>query len=660
MGEIMSYSEFLKNAAIARVAKIASDGASLVRPNGTVYTLPRGSKKRVVGFNLCLYGDMNPSKDYSASSRRQFTPKDDCSNMQLVFIPGALAAGTGEAQQLSGEIYTATIEAPQGTTPYRFTVNGAPSIVIMPGASLVKTDEQGSYFAKGVNYDVRYFARIPKPPTSPTAAAVAGGALTGSTAYYYAATTMDNGIESGPTTEFTATTGASGTLAIAGAWTPPAYGDTIRVYRSAASGGTKQFLFEVSAKSNGFVDLGYIAPNTAITPPVAANLKLRGKINGLYIGDSSNVIYAGGNGSDQTAVSGAIGVQAYPTNVFAPGVSLTVASGTSTPTFGAIGDSIMAGVGIANGSNLSSGAFMPGYANSFAAVMLARGLGAFNYSIAGTKVGDFFVGGTATKIREEVMAYADYIFTDLFGNDRSAQTWQQIATNIMKLAANAQAAGSWLVPATMYPWNSSTDHHITIANQTLDTYNAVRVNYNNWIRNGFQVDGSGSPVLTGGSKYKYLTTFVDLASALEVNAANVPTVDGGYMAVPPAARYTGLVLSGTPSLTALSFTTAPFTAPSSTDRGVMCHAIVMTSGAAAGQVALISNVTANTTSAVTLIADGSTSFTGLAIKGLTTIPAAGDTLDVWEVYVVDGIHPSYAGNRKFDLPMTAAVVALGG
>jgi hypothetical protein len=152
---------------------------------------------------------------------------------------------------------------------------------------------------------------------------------------------------------------------------------------------------------------------------------------------------------------------------------------------------------------------------------------------------------------------------------------------------------------------------------------------------------AGTPVLTGGTPSPQVNGYFDLAAAAgEVNSSGVATANGGIWPV-PAATYTGQILTGTPTATSLPVSGASYPVYGASSPGLLGQAIVMTSGAANGQVAIISS---NTATGITLYANGANGPSQVAVLGLTVAPSAGDTFSIIPVNTPDGIHPSYSAN----------------
>ena len=66
--------------------------------------------------------------------------------------------------------------------------------------------------------------------------------------------------------------------------------------------------------------------------------------------------------------------------------------------------------------------------------------------------------------------------------------------------------------------------------------------------------------------------------------------------------------------------------------------VLMTSGAASGQSAVIEHSTSTTT--FTLVANGADYPASYPVEGFTTAPSSGDTCSIWATYTNDGQHPT--------------------
>jgi hypothetical protein len=304
-----------------------------------------------------------------------------------------------------------------------------------------------------------------------------------------------------------------------------------------------------------------------------------------------------------------------------------------------LGDSIGYGTGI---YKFNFGNQSPQLGNMFDA-SFANGqfAGTTNAAIPSARLDQLLSGATSGWIRLKLIQYADYVINQLGTNDLvNGQTWQQLASNHLRLAALVVASGGRYAATTIIPRTTSTDGWRTASNQAVLSSESNRVNYNTWLRNGSQVDVNLNPVLSGGTSSPYMYGFIDIASALEVNSANILTQNGGFWQAPTAAAF-NQIATGVPTTTSLPASAANYPLTTATNLGVCTYTLQMTSGGANGQLAV---VTSNTATTLTLFANGNTSLTGVALPGLTIAPAAADTFSLWLTSTVDGVHglwPSY-------------------
>lgn len=97
---------------------------------------------------------------------------------------------------------------------------------------------------------------------------------------------------------------------------------------------------------------------------------------------------------------------------------------------------------------------------------------------------------------------------------------------------------------TITPRTNSTDSWATTTNQIVQTWEANRTGFNSWLRAGAPMNSSfvavsiGTPgALLAGQTGHPLYGVFDVASAVEVNASNVLTLNGGYWQVNGTANY---------------------------------------------------------------------------------------------------------------------------
>jgi hypothetical protein len=311
---------------------------------------------------------------------------------------------------------------------------------------------------------------------------------------------------------------------------------------------------------------------------------------------------------------------------------------TSSPTVLGMGDSLQHGVGI---SSTERGDYGLHIANWFDAGLQAAGItNRNNYSIGGARISYMTANTTPSGARYLASTYSDYVVSNLVINDlNGGQTWQQVAANHILLAKQFQARGTRYYITTCTPSTTSTDGWTTASGQTPIAIETARTNYNTWVRGGMQVDGSGAPVLSGGTPNTYIAGFYDQAAPIEVNSSNVLTPNGGRFRAPAAAFSSG-TLTGSPTTTVLPCSGCTFPVAGAANSGILTYAVRITSGAASGQGCFVSTATATQ---ITCYANGSTTLTGSALAGLTTTPAAGDTFSVYATNSVDGTHGTFSG-----------------
>lgn len=370
-----------------------------------------------------------------------------------------------------------------------------------------------------------------------------------------------------------------------------------------------------------------------------------------YIGlatESSNHSTQFGNGSDQTGVTGTFG-NSGPSGIFSYVAPLLVGSVPGGRCFLFEGDSI----GQGRGFNASA-VWQPALKNLWDAGFATGRINSINASLSGA-TDAVLVSGTASvdaKIRLKLWDYATDIVDMLGINDAGYDSvWTQLAVRKLTRGANAHARGKRYNVTTLTPYVSSTDNCLTIANQTKNGREARRTAFNDWVRAGCRVDGSGAPVASGGTPSPYIDGYIDFAAKVEVDNTNTLTVNGGYWKVPAAAASGPYTLSGTPTTTAFALATTPWTSGNEVGR-----VIKMLTGTRAGQVAVIAS---NTTGGLTLYANGSTSQSGFAVTGLSGAPAAGDTFEIWDVKTNEGLHPATAGHTDLSGAIDPWLTSLG-
>lgn len=585
-----------------------------------------------------IYG--STASDFAATGRTICRNKGALTTIQMGMVLGGVNTSGSEGTTPTAYIMRATTETQSGQL-YRHSRSGSYDLVIGLGGDGSPTlfDEPVGFYqpANSFFYN-RVYVRVSTPPTIGSASVFAGGYLTSGTTYFYKTTTVDTGLESGPSGEVSCAPSLTNlscnvtwTAPRAASLTPPAVACAINIYRSTTTN-TEKFLAQVPCQTLNYVDSGTDAGSTTATPPAQTAIPL---MRFGSTGESGNTINGGGNGSDQTATTGAIAGVTGPTGAYIITPGIVLGDDTANPTILGMGDSIQHGVGI---STTERGDYGLHIANWFDAGLNTAGiLNRNNYSIGGARVSYMATNTTASGARYLASTYSDYVVTNLVINDLfGAQTWQQVAANHLLLAKQFRARGTKYYITTCTPNTTSTDGFSSASAQTTTSIETARTNWNLWVRGGMQVDGSGAPVLSGGTPNAYIAGYFDLAASVEVNASNALTANGGRWLAPSV--FSSGTFSGVPTTTVLPCSGCAFPVAGAANSGILTYAVKITSGAANGQVCFVSTATATQ---ITCYASGSTTLTGSALTGLSIAPSAGDTFSIYAVGTVDGTHGTF-------------------
>ena len=612
--------------------------------SATVLAIAGGSKRlKIVGRNSGWTESASPTAgtDIGGTCRSVFTAISPLSRlaglMATHFWKDSGAGATEDTTTFPRHIvqFKLGFEYPLsgGHTSYSG-MAGKPSFVIDPNSPVVQTDPVGVAIAAGSQFASRLYTKPANPPSGAgSAAAIAGGSLAAQT-WYYVVTRTEMGVESGPTAEISATTASSNlAVAITITDTRSASADYYSIYRSSAAAGTKQFLGRTAGPAKRYVDDGSFSVDTTINPPVAANYRFNAIT--MRTGECTSHVNAGGVGDDQSGATGTFGIADLGFR-FGVAPQCVVGDDTSGKSVLFTGDSVGLGAGFkettgyyACNRNMFDVAIADGQFNTLNA---CKGGSTLAQMVAATTQG----GGRSRML---LSAYADWHIDQHGTNDLGlGGTWQALAANKLLLGWLDYKIGVRFAITTITPRVTTTDACLTTANQTTGGLETNRRNFNTWCRNGCQVDGSGAPVLTGGTPSPYIQGVIDIAASVEVDASNTLTLNGGYWQVPVAPVVTAQTLTGSPSTTALAVSGTPYVAHEHVGRAVR-----ITSGARAGQVAVVSD---NTTSALTLFTAADTSQSGVAVAGLSGAPAAGDTFEILDTLSNEGLHPTIAGHYR--------------
>lgn len=297
------------------------------------------------------------------------------------------------------------------------------------------------------------------------------------------------------------------------------------------------------------------------------------------------------------------------------------------PSIGIIGDSICAGTSDGGYSNTDGGYLVRAVSNQLSLTYQypVTPLVPFTRSARGGETLQNFVTisnsvyGSGGLKRTELAQLASTIGTEYGTNDLGGQTLLQMQTNYLALANTFLSRGKYFIASTLLPRTTSTDGFITTANQTLTANEAVRIGFNTWLRN---TSVTGFAAQTG---YAAFVSIFDGAAAVEVNASNVPTQNGGFWLIAPGGGtpiVTGTATSGTGSQL-INDTTKAFTQDQ-----YKGYVLRMTSGAANN---INTTIYANTP-------------TALSTLSISPAPASGDTYQIYQSYTIDGTHPTSLGH----------------
>lgn len=307
--------------------------------------------------------------------------------------------------------------------------------------------------------------------------------------------------------------------------------------------------------------------------------------------------------SDVTTGTGALSA-ASGQYFFGPSAILGVPT-TDKPGVLLIGDSITQGTG----DSPDNGWAIRGLNNQFGYIQSAK---------ASTSAGNWMVNANLYQ-RLKIYPSCKYAVLALGHNDLSGADAPTLITRLQTIAAYLSAVGVRVYPATMPPYTTSSDYWQTVGNQTVTAYESRRTSVNDSIRS----------ILANCAGY------IDLAAAVEVNAANTLTINGGFWKT-AAALDSGTATAGASA--------------SLTDSGKVwatnayaTYSVTITGGTGAGQT---KNIASNTGTVLTL-------------DGTTFSPAP----DVTSTYIIsanptgDGIHPTQYSHIAMaaKMPLTSFV-----
>jgi hypothetical protein len=199
------------------------------------------------------------------------------------------------------------------------------------------------------------------------------------------------------------------------------------------------------------------------------------------------------------------------------------------------------------------------------------------------------------------------------------------------LTISGSSCAAWAVGSPVSLTGGSGDTYIT----ALGTGTGGNGTYT--VNNSQTVSGTISelvPVQSGGAATPYIYAFYDQAAALgEVNAAGVPTLNGGYW---PAAQLVGSgTAGGTPTTTSIPISAITISGLTVAAHNLSGYDIKFTSGAANGQSCMISD----NPNVSTMTCNGGNT-------NLTVAPASGDAFNVYAPQTFDGLHATIFGDTN--------------
>jgi hypothetical protein len=223
--------------------------------------------------------------------------------------------------------------------------------------------------------------------------------------------------------------------------------------------------------------------------------------------------------------------------------------------------------------------------------------------------------------RRWLAQFHDTVVNNCGTNDLPSLTVAQIKAKIVNIAWYYLSQNKNYIHTTFLPRTTSTDGWLTIANQSVTSFESKRVEVNNWLRDTGP-DGFVTNVLSTYKTTKKVAV-IDICKNFEMNSQGVYALNGGYW---PPAQAASLVTGSITSITGASYTDSIKNWTLNQWKG---YVVEITSGAALGQRVSIAGNTANI-------------FETLAI--ISPTPAVGDTYKIYDPYTRDGLHPTSISN----------------
>jgi hypothetical protein len=281
--------------------------------------------------------------------------------------------------------------------------------------------------------------------------------------------------------------------------------------------------------------------------------------------------------------------------------------------------------------------------------------------------------------RFSLLARDKYILGILGANDfvSGGETAVQMEAYLTIIATNESQRGSLPYYGTIPPRNLSTDGYLTLANQTPNPADAIRVAYNSWLRDGAPTsDSTGLPVAVGSSVSTTNRSVYYIGGVAQINpTSGVATASGPHpvynLALGGGNPFAGIfefanivessfnsgiwkVDPGVTTVTGCSMTAASnvLTCTGGAFTSGIVNTIIAVPGAGASGVADVAFVTAFTSATVvTLGIPASTTVSGVSV----TVDACVQTSTSCGRFTQDGTHPSPRGHHDIGVVVGSMV-----
>lgn len=511
------------------------------------------------------------------TTRLAFLATEACSNLQFV-LENYTNAGAGEIATGNPITVIPVFEYPAyvfydialPVTPTFITAGGQAAYTI-PNWGRLRSETLGLTLPAGAQPWVRVHVMLSLPPLSPAGATSTTGGTLAAAAYSYTITQVAGPQgESGPGTAVAlTTTGTTSSNTLTWSFDPLSVPNTaVNVYRG------NLLLATLPANTTSWTDTGALAVGTQAAPAAQKIPVGAAQTQTAYLTNQGNNLQNyGGTGANATRVSSFSGTFTSLSYAYGPSCVLaTPESGGNKPVCLIIGDSI------ADGQN---SIWDLGYIGQ---ALLAAGIPWYQVSRPGEYTAGF-LGGSARMRMAYAEACSDAV--DEYGvNDSwNGITLAAMQANCITTWREARRRGVLRIHrATLSPRVVTTDNCATLANQTPGnggTTEAVRTGFNSWVLDGCPYNPvtwaaqpvgtaagptcvraplyatGGTVLVAAGSGTHLLASVFNPWSAIEVNPAGVPTVNGGCWPVNGTAGYASEGTHPTNAMTALAMQQIP-------------------------------------------------------------------------------------------------------